>query len=49
MAKPDMNLEPKIALKSFIFQPILEFQKPFHYAIQMQMQLQLAKLSIFFQ
>jgi hypothetical protein len=32
MAKPDMSLEPKITCsKIFIFQPILEFQKHFHY------------------
>jgi hypothetical protein len=32
MAKPDMSMEPKITCyKIFIFQPILEFQKHFHY------------------
>jgi hypothetical protein len=32
MVKPDMSMEPKITCsKIFIFQPILEFQKHFHY------------------
>jgi hypothetical protein len=33
MAKPDMRMEPKItcSTKIFIFHPILEFQKHFHY------------------
>jgi hypothetical protein len=32
MAKPVMSLEPKITCsKIFIFQPVLEFQKHFHY------------------
>jgi hypothetical protein len=32
MAKPDMSMEPKITRsKIVIFQPILEFQKHFHY------------------
>jgi hypothetical protein len=37
IAKPDMSLEPKITCsKIFIFQPILEFQKHFHYTEQKQ-------------
>jgi hypothetical protein len=33
IAKPDMSMEPKITCsKIFIFQPILEIQKHFHYA-----------------
>jgi hypothetical protein len=33
MAKPDMSMEPKITCsKIFIFQPILEFQKPPQFA-----------------
>jgi hypothetical protein len=32
MAKPDMSMEPKITFsKIFIFQPIFEFQKHYHY------------------
>jgi hypothetical protein len=32
IAKPDMSVEPKIIFsKIFIFQPIIEFQKHFHY------------------
>jgi hypothetical protein len=34
MAKPDMCVKPKItSSKIFIFQPILEFQKHFHYTV----------------
>jgi hypothetical protein len=33
MAKPDMSMEAKnTCFKIFIFQPILEFHKHFHYA-----------------
>jgi hypothetical protein len=49
MAKPDMSMEPKITCsKIFIFQPILEFQKHFHYTEANAVTAQFAKYIFFF-